>query len=94
MSGNFETLTTGPMRILLRAVCEGRPILIRISGKLVIGGNLIAYDRNFSMILKNAIEIRTDDEGKKHKKKLGNTFIRGTATQVIISDPGASLYEE
>ena len=90
----FEKLTTGPAKIILRAVCDGTPILVRITDKVVIFGNPIAYDIHFNIILKNTTEIRIGKNNKMEKRKLGNTFIKGTAVQIIINNPNISNYEE
>ena len=90
----FEKLTTGPAKIILRAVCDGTPILVRITDKVVIFGNPIAYDMHFNIILKNTTEIRIGKNNEMEKRKLGNTFIKGTAVQIIINNPNISNYEE
>ena len=90
----FEKLTTGPAKIILRAVCDGTPILVRITDKVVIFGNPIAYDIHFNIILKNTTEIRIGKNNEMEKRKLGNTFIKGTAVQIIINNPNISNYEE
>ena len=73
---------------------NGTPILIRISDKVVIFGNPVAYDKDFNCILKNTTEIKTGDDGQKQTTKLGSTFIKGTAIQIIINNPNISIYEE
>ena len=90
----FEKLTTGPAKIILRAVCDGTPIMVRITDKVVIFGNPIAYDIHFNIILKNTTEIRIGKNNEMEKRKLGNTFIKGTAVQIIINNPNISNYEE
>ena len=90
----FEKLTKGPSKILLQAVCDGTPILIRITDKVVIFGNPIAYDKHFNMILKNTTEVKMGENNQMERRKLGKTFIKGSAVQIIINNPSISSYEE
>ena len=92
---NFEKLTKGPSKILLHAVSDGTPILIRITNKIVIFGNPIAYDKHLNIILKNTTEVKMGENNQMERRKLGNTFIKGTAVQIIINNPtNISSYEE
>ena len=91
---SFEKLTSGPSKILLQAVSDGTPILIRITNKVVIFGNPIAYDTHFNIVLKNTTEVKMGENNQMERRKLGNCFIKGTAVQIIINNPSISSYEE
>ena len=91
---SFEKLTRGPSKILLRAVIDGTPILIRIADKVVLFGNPVAYDKHFNIVLKNTTEVKMGENNQMERRKLGNTFIKGTAVQIIINNPSISSYEE
>ena len=91
---SFEKLTRGPSKILLRAVSDGTPILIRIADKVVIFGNPVAYDKHFNIVLKNTTEVKMGENNQMERRKLGKTFIKGTAVQIIINNPSISSYEE
>ena len=93
-NNRFEKLTTGPAEIILRAVIDGTPILVRITDKIVLFGNPIGYDTHFNIILKNTTEIKLGKNNEMEKRKLGKTFIKGTAVQIIINNPNISNSEE
>ena len=91
---NFENLTTGPKKILLRAVCDGTPIMIRIASKVVLFGNPVAYDKHFNVVLKNTTEMKMGENNKMEKRKVGITFVKGSAIQIIINNPTMAKFEE
>ena len=93
-NNRFEKLTTGPAEIILRAVIDGTPILVRITDKIVLFGNPVAYDTHFNIILKNTTEIKLGKNNAMKKRELGKTFLKGTAVQIIINNPNISNSEE
>ena len=93
-NNRFEKLTTGPAEIILRAVIDGTPILVRITDKIVLFGNPVAYDMHFNIILKNATEIKMGKNDEMEKRKVGKTFIKGTAVQIIINNPNITRNSE
>ena len=73
-----------PLELLTKSL-ETR-VLIKLKGRRELRGKLRGFDQHMNLVLDEAVEINSDEDGKQNIKKLGTIIVRGDNV-IIISPP-------
>lgn len=73
-----------PLELLTKSL-ETR-VLIKLKGRRELRGKLRGFDQHMNLVLDEAEEINSDDDGKQNIKQLGTIIVRGDNV-IIISPP-------
>lgn len=83
----MATLGNKPLELLSKSL-EKR-VLIKLKGGRELRGKLRGYDQHMNLVLEDAEEVRTAEEGQ-DILKIGTVIVRGDNV-IIISPPGTSI---
>ncbi|ADM12480.1 small nuclear ribonucleoprotein D2 [Encephalitozoon intestinalis ATCC 50506] len=90
----------GPLSLVRRAMVKMIPVLISLRNNRKVTGKVVAYDRHYNLLVREAREFgtargrnkgRKKRQGSEFSRKLGNVFIRGDT--VILVAVGAEAEE-
>jgi small nuclear ribonucleoprotein len=73
-----------PLELLTKSL-ETR-VLIKLKGRRELRGKLRGFDQHMNLVLDEAEEINSDEDGKQNIKQLGTIIVRGDNV-IIISPP-------